>query len=47
MSLKHLETIDTNVSAIYELLSKGELKVTVQNYGLIGGITGGGTPFGL
>ena len=42
---KYLETIDSNVNNIYELLSKGELKVTVLNYGLVGGNTttsGGG-----
>lgn len=36
---KYLETINSNVSAIYELLSGDKLKVTVLNYGLVGGNT--------
>lgn len=36
---KYLETIDSNVSKIYDLLNDGKLKVTVLNYGLTGSNT--------
>lgn len=36
---EYLKTIDSNVSKIYDLLYKGELKVNVLNYGLIGNNT--------
>ena len=36
---EYMKKISDNVENIYTLLSKGELKVTVLNYGLAGGNT--------
>lgn len=45
---EYMKKISSNVENIYSLLSKGELKVTVANYGLTGGnatTSGGGAGF--
>ena len=36
---EYMKKISDNVGNIYDLLSKGELKVTVLNYELVGGNT--------